>query len=296
MTKGIDVSKWQGNIDWKKVKKDDVDFAFIRIGYCDWVGNLVIDPTFLANMKGAQEAGVKIGVFMYSYAKTATAAAQAATNVLAKLEIYQDVITFPVAFDIEDEVNKQLSREENTAICKAFLSRIESAGYHPLLYAYKAFTVEHLNMADLAMYDFWLAHVGNMGATKETTDYTGPFTMWQYSWVGRVNGIEGDVDLDYCYKDYGAAQEEEPRDTIILPEPEEPDVGEWPEEMLFDQYVVVKNDNLSKIAANFKVPLKEIIQSNYTITSAITGKTRRLDNPNLIYPGEIVIIPRKPNK
>jgi len=196
LAKGIDVSRWQGTIDWNKVKAAGIDFAMIRAGYCGYAGNITQDPQFAANMKGAVTAGIDVGVYLYSYAKTASAAKTAAAELLELIAPYQ--LTYPVAFDIEDEINVAMGKAENTAICKAFLSTIAGAGYCPILYTSKNFAESSLTMSELP-YDLWVAHVD----VAQTT-YAGDYTMWQYSWTGSVAGISGDVDLNHGYKDYPA--------------------------------------------------------------------------------------------
>lgn len=204
MINGIDVSKHNGTIDWSKVKAAGYDFAMIRLGWAGYAGPIVanggLDPMFEANIKGAQAAGVDVGVYVYSYCKTAAAAKIAAQETV---ELVMDSqLTYPIAFDFEESMYASMTKEENTAMCEAFLSTAEKAGYYAMLYTFKSYAEYNLNMTDLAKYDFWLAHVGNNGATKISTSYSGPYGMWQYSWKGGIKGISGDVDLNYAYMDY----------------------------------------------------------------------------------------------
>lgn len=295
-TKGIDVSRWQGTIDWNKVKAAGVDFAMIRTGYCGYAGTITQDPQFTANMKGAVTAGIDVGAYLYSYAKTASAAKAAAVELLELIASYQ--LTYPVALDIEDETNVAMSKAENTAICKAFLSTIAEAGYCPILYTFKSFAESSLTMSDLP-YDLWLAHVGTYGAARSSTSYAGEYTMWQYSWQGAVNGISGDVDLNHGYKDYPAyirknglngfdRTEEDPATEL----PDRADKNAVVEDEA-RTYTVVKGDNLTSIAESFGVPLRCLIQANQTVARA-GGFTRKLTSPNLIYVGEVLRIPAKP--
>lgn len=200
MINGIDVSKHNGTIDWTKVKAAGKDFAMIRLGWAGYDGRIVanggLDPMFEANAKGAIAAGLDIGVYVYSYCKTASAAKVAAQETVELIKDY--VVTYPVAFDIEDSLHHSMQKSVNTAIAGAFLLEIEQAGYYSMLYTYKSFAESYLNMADLSRYDFWLAHF----TTK--TDYTGSYGIWQHSETGKVGGVTGNVDLDIAYMDYAA--------------------------------------------------------------------------------------------
>lgn len=194
--KVIDVSRYQEDIDWKKVKADGVDGAIIRGGYSNNDGSITIDKKFYRNMEGAAAAGVPVGVYIYSYSKTVDSAVKAARAALDLVEPYR--LEFPLVWDYEDSYATKLSRATNTAICKAVMQIWEKAGYYAMLYSYKNFVENYLDMADLAAFDFWLAHY-----TKKS-NYKGPYGMWQYSHTGRVSGISGDVDLNEAYKDYPA--------------------------------------------------------------------------------------------
>ena len=194
---GIDVSKHNGKIDWKKVKADGVAFAIIRCGYCNNDGSIEVDPQFKTNMDGAIKAGVAVGVYVYSYATSVDAARKAAQNVLDMVKGYN--VTYPLCWDFEDEKwYGKNTKAQNTALCKAALEVWEKAGWYAMLYTYKSFAENRLNMADLTAYDFWLAHY-----TSATT-YKGSYGMWQYSSTGTVDGMEGNVDLNWAYKDYPA--------------------------------------------------------------------------------------------
>lgn len=208
---GIDVSYSQGQIDWGKVKANGIDFAIIRAGWAGYDGKIAdnggVDKRFEENCKQATLAGVDFGVYVFSYVKTAMAARAAALEVVRM--VHQDYqLTYPIVFDMEDSNAvrySSMSKAENTAIAKAFLEAVESQGYYAMLYATKSMVENHLNMSELAPYDFWLAHVAdNDGNPRTSTNYTGPYGIWQYSWVGKVDGINGDVDLDYAYQDYPA--------------------------------------------------------------------------------------------
>ena len=197
--KGIDVSKYQGVIDWDRVKASGIGFAFIRVGWAGYEGGIDEgkDPTFDTNMRGAIAAGIPVGVYVYSYCKTPAAAQRAAREAIALCKPYK--LTMPLVFDLEDSATyAPLGKAAATAVAEAFLSAVEAAGYYAMLYSYKSFVGSLLDMGKLAKYDFWLAHY------TARTDYTGPYGIWQYSSSGTVDGISGRVDLDEAYKDYPA--------------------------------------------------------------------------------------------
>lgn len=191
---GIDVSRYQGAIDWKRVKAAGKQFAFIRLGYCDNDGRIELDPTFKQNMKEAEAAGIAPGVYLYSYANTTEAAQRAAEDTISL--IASERVTYPVVLDLEDALYRGLSNEENTAIAKAYLSEIEAQKYYAMLYTNTAFAREHLNMPELSRFDLWISD------WRGSVGYPGSYGIWQYTNKGRVDGIGTDVDLDVSYRDY----------------------------------------------------------------------------------------------
>lgn len=191
--KGIDVSKWQGSIDWDKVKKAGIQFAMIRDGYGKKAPNQV-DGYFVRNMKGAKSVGIPVGVYHYSYAKSPDDARKEAEFCLENIKGY--TLEYPVAFDIEDPSLASLGKGVLTEICKAFCSKIESAGYYCMIYANSTWLNDRLNSQELlSKYDLWFAHYNQSQPSRNCG-------IFQYSRTGRVDGINGDVDLNYAYKDY----------------------------------------------------------------------------------------------
>lgn len=204
-TKVIDVSKYQGAIDWAKVKADGVKGAIIRCGYANRDGSITEDAYFKRNMEGAAAAGIPVGVYVYSYSRDEAGARKAAENVLKMVQPYK--LEYPLCWDYENAgIAMTLGKAKNTAICKAALEVWEQAGYYAMLYSYKSFVNSYLYMNQLAKYDFWLAHY------TSKTNYAGPYGMWQYSSKGKVAGIvknvvagvSGNVDMNHCYRDYPA--------------------------------------------------------------------------------------------
>ena len=156
MKNGIDVSYCQTKVDWNKVKAAGIDFALIRVGYCYNNGALKIDNMFKSHMAGATAAGIDVGVYLYSYATSTTAAKKAAQEVVKVIKQY--TLTYPVCFDIEYEsIYTGGSKRVNTDICKAFLDEIEDAGYYAMLYCSKDFLDSYLYPAELTAYDTWIA-------------------------------------------------------------------------------------------------------------------------------------------
>lgn len=188
-TQGIDVSKYQGSINWAAVAQQGISFAFIKVGST----KSGLDPYFAANVQGAQAAGVRTGVYIYSYATSVDAAAAEAQMVLQWIEGYN--INFPIAFDIEDSVQKGLDANTCTAMANTFCSIISAAGYTPILYTYTNFYKTHFTSA--MAYDKWIAQY------SDHNDIAG-WAIWQYSSSGAVSGISGRVDMNIAAKDYTA--------------------------------------------------------------------------------------------
>ena len=148
--KGIDVSVWQGKIDWKKVKASGIVFAMIRVGYGSSQGNdCKMDTYFKANVEGALAAGVEVGIYFYSYAKSAQAAAREAAWVVEQIAPYKGRILYPVAYDLEDSKQAGLGRDVLTAMVTAFCTTIEAAGYYASFYCNTNWCKNMLNMDDL---------------------------------------------------------------------------------------------------------------------------------------------------
>lgn len=194
--KGIDVSKYQGNIDWNKVAAAGIKFAFIRVGWAGYEGGIDegFDPYFDQNMKGAIAAGIPVGVYVYSYCRSADAARRAAREAVERCKPYK--LTMPLAFDMEDAATyKGFGKSMNNVIAAAFLDEVKAQGLYPILYTYTSFANSYLDMIALSGYDLWLAdYRGYMGIKGAS--------IWQYSSDGSVSGIAGRVDMNIAYKDY----------------------------------------------------------------------------------------------
>ena len=203
LSNGIDVSLYQGIIDWAKVKKSGVEFAMIRAGYRGYgsAGTLVEDSMFSKNVLGATSNGIDIGIYFYTQAITEEEAKEEAKFVLNLLKKYNIKLKYPIAIDTELSPPgtgraDNLSVKRRTAIVKTFCEAINNSGYIPMIYANKYWLMYKLDMSQLSEYDVWLAHY------TTTTDYTGKYTIWQYTDKGVINGIDGYVDKNYGYKKY----------------------------------------------------------------------------------------------
>ena len=201
---GIDVSKWQGYIDWKKVKENGVEFAMIRIGYRgSSEGNIYMDPYFEQNIKGALANGIHVGIYFFSMATTEEEAIQEAAWTVDIIKKYK--ITYPVAYDFESFGQGRVSEVSNEQInsnALAFLSYIKSNGYDAMMYGSKNAFNTRWTMSKFSNYKIWLAHY------TENTDYSGRYNMWQYTSKGAVDGINGNVDMNIAYFKYLDTREE----------------------------------------------------------------------------------------
>lgn len=197
MFDAIDVSKWQGAMNWATVKNAGVRHAMIRAGY----GNSIkqIDPQFKRNAAQCIALGIDWGVYWYSYATSPEMARQEARCCLQIIQGLKP--TMPVAYDIEYEPGiLALSNAQRTAMVKAFLEEVESAGYYGILYASRDFIANKLNYKDLAQYDVWCAQYGSRCTSPL------PYGIWQYSSSNpmRIPGFGTSLDCNHVYKDYPA--------------------------------------------------------------------------------------------
>ena len=189
---GLDISKWQGDINFEEVRNAGVEFVFIRIGTQKGIGGeYILDPKFEQNIKGFKEAGIPVGVYFYSYANSNKAAKEDAKWVIKQLKDYK--IDLPIVFDWENwsfyqEFNK--SFYNLTQMANTYLSTIEKAGYKAMLYSSKNY-LEKVWFE--TKYPVWLAHY-----TEETT-YQGDYKVWQLTANGKVPGINGNVDINVMY-------------------------------------------------------------------------------------------------
>ena len=194
---GIDVSKWNGSIDWNAVKNSGVNYVIIRVGYRgSSQGALIEDPKFKTNIKGATAAGLKVGVYFFTQAVDEVEAVQEASMVLDRISGYK--ISYPVFLDVEGSGGRgdAIDSATRTAVCKAFCNTIKNAGYTPGVYANKTWLTSKMDAGALSGYKIWLAQYA------KTPTYTGRYDLWQYRSDGKVSGISGKVDLNISYLGY----------------------------------------------------------------------------------------------
>lgn len=200
---GIDVSYHQGEIDWQRVAADGIDFAIMRVGYRGYeTGEINLDDRFHTYINGALDAGLEVGVYFYSQAVTAEEAIEEANFVMEQVQRYD--ITFPIVYDWEI-TEAETARTNKTApyavteCAAAFCDTIADGGYVPMVYGSLKFALFKLDMSKLKDYGFWYAEYKH-GYNEPMYPYD--FKIWQYASDGKVDGIEGDVDLNICFDAY----------------------------------------------------------------------------------------------
>lgn len=297
--KGIDVSYHQGTIDWNKVKNTGIEFAIIRIGYGMYDDQK--DKQFENNYKNARANGIPVGVYHYSYATSVEEAKKEANLVVSWLNGRD--LDYPVYFDIENSSQAKLGKSTLNAMCRAFCEIIEKAGYWAGIYSNKDWATNKISGAELGKdYTYWIAQYNS------TCTYTGPYAIWQYSSSGRVNGISGNVDMNYQYAEVGgkvgstsSSSSKKSNETIA----NEVIAGKWGNgnarktaltnagydynavQAIVNQklgasktvtYTVKSGDTLSAIAKKYGTTYQKIASDN------------GISNPNKIYPGQKLVI------
>lgn len=186
---GIDVSKWQGDIDFSKLKASGVEFVIIRVGSSNGInGENFVDSKFIQNIKNANAVDIPVGIYFYSYASTIDRAISDAKWIIEQIKDYK--VDLPIAFDWENwgSFNKfDVSFFGLTNIAKGFMDTVKDAGYDAMLYSSKTYLESIWMQVD---YPVWLAHY------TKNTNYTGDYSFWQMCSNGRVDGISGDVDIN----------------------------------------------------------------------------------------------------
>lgn len=198
LEKGITVTKYQnreseekGGIDWKRVAADGISFAMVRIGYLN-----DRDPYYSMNMTGAAANGIKTGVFFYTQALDTQTAVEEAKYVLRMVKDYQ--VSYPIAYDVESKylLENNLSRQQITDNINAFCKTISDAGYRPIVYANNEWLNNHIDMSQVS-YDIWYARYGTINNCQNRT-------IWQCTAQGTVDGIEGNVTIEFSFADYAS--------------------------------------------------------------------------------------------
>ncbi len=203
LSKGIDVSKYQPNVDFAKVKSAGYSFVIIKAGHGKYASQ--IDPYFEKHYTAAKRAGLQVGAYWYSYAKTVADAKQEAEVFISVIRDKQ--FEMPVWYDIEERNTFNTGRENVSNIATTFCNALEKAGYFCGIYGGQELAEKYLTPEICSRYAFWLAQY------LKTPRYTGPYGMWQYgvanggsginpTGAGEIPGVKGQCDLDYCYVDY----------------------------------------------------------------------------------------------
>ncbi|MCM1174466.1 MAG: Ig-like domain-containing protein [Blautia sp.] len=197
-TLGIDVSKWNGSIDWNAVRNSGVSYVIIRCGYRgSSTGALIEDPKFASNIKGAKAAGLKVGVYFFSQAVNEVEAVEEASMALNLVSGYG--LEYPVFLDVEASNGRgdAIDAATRTAVCRAFCATIQNSGYRAGVYANTTWFTTKINAGSLTDYKIWLAQYAS-APTYTATRYD----MWQYTSKGQVGGISGSVDMNISYLNY----------------------------------------------------------------------------------------------
>ena len=189
--KGIDVSHYQGVIDFQKVKNAGVQFVIIKAGYGKYENQK--DECFEENYKNAKAAGLDVGAYWFSYAKTANEALQEAKACVSVIKGKK--FEYPIYFDLEGE-SLTAGKTVCSEMCRTFCNYLEKNNYYAGIYISRSPAQNLLDESVRTRYALWLAEYG------KTLNYSGPYGMWQYSSTGKINGISGNVDCNYCYYDY----------------------------------------------------------------------------------------------
>lgn len=199
---GIDVSRYQKEIDFDQVKDQGIDFVMIRVGARGYkTGTLTLDEYFEENLNKATEAGLDVGLYFYSQAISTQEAAEEATMVINAIGEHK--INYPIAIDMEMVDNdmsrvETLSKDERTVITAAFVNAIKDAGYRPMIYGNKEWLLKRIDTSKFTQSSIWLAQ------DDDIPDYPYTYDMWQYTTDGSVYGVNGPVDMNICFVDYNA--------------------------------------------------------------------------------------------
>jgi GH25 family lysozyme M1 (1,4-beta-N-acetylmuramidase) len=250
ITYGIDVAKWQGVIDWKKVKEAGVQFAMIRVGYRTLDnGAIVEDPYAKYNLQQASKNGIMIGAYFFSTALSEKEAKEEAAWVAEFIAPYP--ITYPVAYNCEGFMNPEnrqygISKKERTDAAIAFLDYVKEQGYTPMFYAAKNEMEQNAQWDTDTIsqrYKVWVAQYPERFDTESKSSYSGPHAMWQYTSKGIASGVEKPVDLNVAY--FGYKKIAKPKDNTPQKE-----VSADPTDII--QFKKVKETVTAKIKTNLR--------------------------------------------
>lgn len=270
--KGIDVSKHQGNVNFEKVKASGIDFVIIRAGYGKDISQK--DKYFEQNYKSAKAAGLKVGAYWYSYADTVDEVKQEAKVCIQAIK--GKTFEYPIYFDLEESSQFAKGKSFCDSLVKTFCNTLEEAGYWAGLYISRSPLQTHISSSVAKRYALWIAEY------NDKCNYSGDYGMWQYSSKGKVSGISGNVDMDYCYVDYPAkikaAGLNGYKKTTTAAKTTATKTTVKTSTSKTVTYTVKKGDTLSAIAAKYKTTVAKLVKDN------------GIKNPDLIYPGQTIKI------
>ncbi len=291
--RAIDISSYQTNVDYNKVKNDGIEMVILRVGFTGYgvMKTKQKDKMFEKHYKGFKNVGIPIGVYWYSCAYTEKEAKEEAKKVLEYIK--EKEIELPIFIDVEDNHDttkignaKQnqysLGKKQLTKVVNAFCKTIEESGYYVGIYASTYWLNTKLDMNVLKKYDIWVAHYN---VNKPT--YKGKYGVWQYTSKGKVNGINGNVDFDYIYKAYPDIIRKKGLNNITIKGNNKVQDYNQVQSNYKKQdiiYIVKKGDTLSGIAKKYNTTYQKLAEYN------------NISNPNLILINQIIKIPKPTTK
>lgn len=194
---GIDLSRYQGDVDWSQINSSNVSFAMLRVGYRGYKSGIIkLDDKFTQNIQQAENKNIQVGVYFFSQAITEAEAIEEANFVLQYVEDYP--ITLPIVFDLEeisasDHRTYNLTQEQRTNIAISFCERIKEAGYTPMIYGNASWLTDCYDLTQISQYDIWLAQYA------DCPSFPYAFKMWQYTNSGTLDGINHSVDKNIYF-------------------------------------------------------------------------------------------------
>lgn len=262
MKKGIDVSHYQKKIDWVKAR-NVIDFAILKIGEGRFSHQK--DDYFERNYVECNRLGIPVGVYAYAYAQSVEEAKEEARRVIEWID--NRPLNLPIYYDMENLRMEKLGKVKLTEIANAFCKEIENAGYWAGIYANLNWYTNYLDYEKLKkQYTLWVAHVDNTGNQKR---YEGKFDCFQYSWVGKVDGIISNVDMNVMYRDLV----EDIKNSKVNNHQGNNNIEETKK-----FYTIQKGDTLTKIALKYGTTVEKLVKIN------------NIKNANLIYAGTTIRI------
>ena len=274
---GIDISSWQTNIDWKKIKSEGVEFAIIRAGYGS--NESQIDRNFKTHIENALAAGVNVGIYWFGYAYTVDTAKKEADVCHNIIKSYKNKITLPVFYDWEYDSARYAKNNGVTPTKKlvtdmtiAFMDRMKEHGYKTGYYTNLDYMKNMYEYDRVKNYDLWMAYYSDEKASYNCS-------LQQYTSTGRLNGYNGNLDLNWMYKNYDETVKESSKKSEETKKSTNAQTSTQTK-----TYTVKSGDTLSSIAAK------------YGTTYQLIAKHNGISDPNVIYVGQKIRIPTTSNE